>query len=215
MNGFREEQLTLTMPSLQCKKTTENGSDEIYQIIIYQKSDGVRDSRRLPLDHLWHSANVSGLDNDIHWGEILTFDLAPGDRIDILGLIMESDEGTPDMYKNVASELFATSFFQDLINGKTPTFQIIPGILARIKNQFDIDNADDWIGGYICTFQNTGTGITKTYRTAINLTNPSNAQQPVPTSGSNKTTYKFAGDGSLYIAKLNLLAPKTAPPPRQ
>lgn len=213
-SNAQKMQLTLTMPSLQCKKTTENGSDEIYQLIAWKKNDGSPTSFRLPAAALWRAMKPTGLNNDLDWGKIVTFELSPGERIDILGVIMENDDGTSDMYQNFARELFRTSFFGDLVNGKTPTFQIIPQILERIKSHFNLNNADDWIGAYVCTFQYTPAGITKTYRTVINLTNPSRSQEPVPTGVSDKTTYTFAGDGSSYIAKLKLVVPLATAVPK-
>jgi hypothetical protein len=73
-------------------------------------------------------------------------------------------------------------------------------LITRIKGTFSLSNADDWIGGYICTFQLTTTGLQKSFRLAFNYTNP-NGPKPVLTN-SNTAIYKFGGDGSTYVAKL-------------
>lgn len=205
----QKQHMVLTMPSLKCLKTTEDGEDEVYQLIVWKKSDGTKGSIRVPgIPKTSISMNdTRTLINDIDWGEILAFDLQPGERIDISGTIMEQDDGTFQQYSNFGTELFRDpSFFTNLQNGRTPTFQIIPNILGRIAGRFSLKNSDDWIGTYICSFQLTPQKVLeKNYSVVFNTTYNSNQQAPNPKSGSLTTTYRFGGDGSSYIAKLNLV----------
>jgi hypothetical protein len=182
---------------------------EVYQLIVWKKSDGTKGSIRVPgIPKAWINMNdTKVLENDIDWGEILAFDLQPGERIDISGTIMEQDDGTLQNYSDFGPQLFReTSFFSTLQNGHTPTFQIIPNILARIAGSASLRNADDWIGTYICSYKLTPQRVLeKNYTVIFNTTYNSNQQAPSPKSGSLATTYRFGGDGSSYIARLNLV----------
>ncbi len=206
------QNMVLSMPSMQCKQMTEDDQDEVYQLIVWKKSDGTQGSARIPGAPARNRAMSSAdkLNNDLDWGTIIAFSLAPGQRIDISGTIMEQDEGTIDEYSNFAKELFRTDFFRVLARNQTPTFQTIPRILNRIKGTFSISNADDWIGTYMCSFIATPGGITKLYRANFNTNDRNEDRLPKQLADSFHTIWKFGGDGALYIPKLVLTLSATA-----
>lgn len=202
-----QQHFSLSMPSLKCRKTTESGQDEIYLYVVYHKSDGVKSGLRLPIIPKT-SIDMNDrvvLENDINWGELLPFDLKPGERIDIAVNILEQDDGTIPQYAVFPTLLKDDpNFFNALANGRTPTFQIIPTILGRIAGSAKLKDSDDWIGTFTVSVELTSTGTVKREYRGIFNTNDEHRKLPSPAKDTNKATYEFGGDGSFYIAKILL-----------
>lgn len=204
----QKQSMVLSMPSLKCEQTTDDGEDEVYLLILWKKSDGSKGSIRMPgIPNAWKNMNDGDkLNNDLDWGELLAFDLQLGQRIDILGMIMENDDGTLQQYAKFGEELFRSNFFNEIkTNLNAGNSSDIKKILARIAGTYSLKNPDDWIGSFVCAFLLSREGVKENYGAVFNENNPTDKMHGAnPKNNSKTTSYHFGGDGSSYFAKLRL-----------
>ena len=185
---------TISIPLIECTKTTEDGEDEIYLLVIWKTSYGTEGSIRIPKKDDYLSMNDGDKANSkVGFGDVLGFDLASGETIDIFCAIMEEDDGTKLQYRKAGKDVLqlgkTTSRFSDI---QAESFK---NILARVASTNHLRNADDWIGAFTIFAGNKG----RDQMTKIN--NPDNSG-PTPDGaviqGHDTATYKFSGDGSGY-----------------
>ena len=188
---------TMSIPLIHCIKTTEDGEDEIYLLVIWKTSYGTVGSIRIPKldDHLSMNDGNSSKSN-VSFGDVLSFDLASNENIDIFCAIMEQDDGTQLQYKKVGKEILqiakTTSRFSDI---QAETFK---KILARVVSTNHLSNSDDWVGAFT-VFK--GSSVQKT---KMNNPNNSGATPDAAVINGYDTTYEFSGDGSHYTVTIRI-----------
>lgn len=80
----------LNIGKLECRMTTEDGSDEVYMFILYKYGSGESGYTTAPVEH-WSMYR----DQIIIPGNVFTFTLRGTESIDILCILMEEDDFSP------------------------------------------------------------------------------------------------------------------------
>ena len=187
----------LKLRTLVCNKTTEAGADEVYVLVIGNRSDGAKYTARIPADAP-HSAaghwdmndgnqptdNPSGDSRRITNKQLFIGDVSPGQRWDVVILIMEEDGGNSKKWQEAASAAAIESGNPYAIAGGV--------ILATFTKLFGgiVNDTDDYIGSFAVSIANNGGNVTTDWR-AIDRVSSS--------QGAEEREFGMNGDGSAYI----------------
>lgn len=201
---------TLTT-KISCLKTTEDGEDEVYAIVVWKTSDGRTGSTRIPsaADHYSINDNpgssqrqFDGIGTSVTF-EPVEFDLAPGTTIDIFCAIMEQDDGRRGQYDAVGQKILQLAKSPSRFSGiQAETFK---GILAGIANTNNLRNSDDWIGTFTHFLQIKPGGELGT-RSSTKMNNSTNGggTPDAAVIQNNRITYEFTGDGTHYYVSFSV-----------
>jgi hypothetical protein len=135
--------------ALECNKTTEKGADEVYVVIVAQRSDGANLGGRLPgpgmhwdmNDNPKLGVNRPSGDSYRRMGSWFTATVKPGESLDVVFLVMEEDGGnTQFAQKNVGAVLLQTG---------NPIAAGAGAILQGLASLgFYAEDTDDFIGSF-------------------------------------------------------------------
>jgi len=212
----QRQQYQMSIPILNCQKTTESGEDEIYFIIVTRTSSGTTTNIRVPFDgHInindtRHEEKPDPTPTFWRVGPVLDFELADNESIEIICNVMEQDDGTPEQYQSVGDEILAKS--RRTRHGIFPSINsdVYKGIIANIASTNHLDNSDDWIGSIAYRISRMGESLHTTFRridnpnssgglSQVNTGSPSlPAGKKLANGQNNYVSFDLTGDGSKY-----------------
>ncbi|GAA4746089.1 hypothetical protein [Flavisolibacter ginsenosidimutans] len=185
----------LNLSNIRCLKTTEEGEDEVYLLLVWRHSDGSTGSVRLPSEH-WDMNDGDKLKNARTENNVFSFDLMGSERVEVLCLLMEQDDGTVEQYANLGAEVLriVESGYSSLSGFDSEQIQ---SVLKRITGTYNLKNSDDWIGGFAMRYDLTRTA------TWLVRANP-NGGGETSGWGTDFSQFTLKGDGSKYEVRVNV-----------
>jgi hypothetical protein len=208
----QKKHYTLSVPSFTCYKTTEDGEDEVYLLITWKTTTGREGNF---FKGVWNTNDTRHEANDYPMGKILDIFLDPGEIVEVLGTVMEQDDGQPKQYESVGR-----SILNDIKGSGEAIFPYSQSASADLSNQIKslletsarnqgLDNSDDWIGSF--SFRIPDVKVNQQPWAMRGIFNGNSAPANTNTSYIDGTTaarlavFNFGGDGSKYILKIQVL----------
>lgn len=188
----------LFMRQLCCDKTTEQGADEVYILVMGQKNDGTKYFDRSPAaNYHWDmndgnqpTDNPSGDSHCITGKTLFSGDLADGQTWWLNVVIAEEDGGTSKAYQAAAAALLKA-----IPNPYTAAAGVVIGAMTALG--FNITDSDDWMGMYGVKVTNNGGTINVEWTSKEGLVSAT----PDPDDRGNpaKKEFRMNHDGSNYV----------------
>jgi hypothetical protein len=199
----------LRVPSFVCYQTTEDGQDEIYLLITWKTTTGREGNF---FKGVWQTNDTGHQDNNYPMGTILDIFLDPGEIMEVLGTVMEQDDGQPRQYESVGRSILNDirgsneAIFPYSQNASAEMSDKIKGLLASSAQAQRLDNSDDWIGSFSFRVPDVkvnqqpwaGRGIFNWNSAPANT----NTYYNDGTTGALLAVFNFGGDGSKYTLKI-------------
>lgn len=199
----------LSIPSFVCYKTTEDGADEIYLLLTWKTTTGREGNFS---KGVWQMNDRQHEVNDFPPGMIFDIFLDPNEIVEILGTVMEQDDGQPRQYESMGRSILrdihgsGEAIFPYLPNGPTELADKIKRLLAATAQANGLKNSDDWIGSFSFRVPDVkvnqepwdARGIFNTNSAAANT----NRYYIDASTGTRLAVFNFGGDGSKYIVKI-------------
>jgi len=199
----------LSVPSFACYKTTEDGADEVYLLLTWKTTTGREGNFS---KGIWSMNDTRHQENDSPLGTIVDLYLDPGEIVEILGTVMEQDDGQPRQYEAVGRSILqdirgsGEAIFPYLKNGPAELANKIKNLLAVTAQANRLKNSDDWIGSFSFRVPDVKQnqqpwdcrGIFNTNDAAANT----NRYYIDATTAARLAVFNFGGDGSKYTMKI-------------
>lgn len=193
----------LYCPSIKCLKTTEDGEDEIYMLVIWKTNTGKQGNLRLPATHI-DVNDIKSLKNDINLGTLIDITLGRSEQLFVQYLLMEEDDGTPEAYAKVGEEFFREG--APFPSSGTKLEDFVSDVLERVQGTYKFNNSDDFIGGFQFNTSNNATWLETNFNVVYNK-NQTDDREKDPkhfTSSFIQRDFTFHGDDSYYKVRVTM-----------
>ena len=200
---YQERSVNFGFRQFCCDHTTEQGADEVYFLILGERSDGKRvfEFLRRPGNETHWDMNDGnqGNDRDLSDGGdshcltnrfLATFNLPEGLSYNFTIMVCEEDGGTSAAYQQAAAELLKQS---------SDPYSLSASLILEVMNTFGIKitDTDDYMGIFGLSVSNRGGNLTSSWVAKEGIVHiQPDADYP---GNANRTEIRMNHDGSNYV----------------